>query len=316
MADKFYKVLNKRSSEYANEQYKNGPKLPNAADLEYGELAVNYAKGTETISLKNNENEIVTIQNEVLVSATEVDTDTLKSTAKIIIDESVDGVDVEIYTKSEVDSNFATKDYVDSKTGEGVDITEKLKDYYNKSQTYSKNEVDAAIQGVDVSSQLVNYPDSAEYVPASKEIQFKHNGTLLPNMTIDADAFIKDGMVESVDIVGEDLVIKWNSDSNKAEDTKIALSKIFNANNYYDKNTVDNLLTPLAKQVTIGNETNSEQGYILIEETSDNQGVEVYTKAEVDNLLKSIPKIVNLTKNVYDQLTTKDPNTYYFIVEE
>ena len=40
----------------------NGPKLPTVEQLEYGEIAINYAVGHETISLKNSDNEIVPIK--------------------------------------------------------------------------------------------------------------------------------------------------------------------------------------------------------------------------------------------------------------
>ena len=108
----------------------------------------------------------------------------------------------------------------------------------------SKEELAAAIEGVDVSAQLVNYPDSAEYVSASKQIQFKHNGTLLPNMTVDATEFVKDGMVESVEISedGTKLIITWNTDSGKSEATEIELSKIFNPEDYYTKGQIDSTL--------------------------------------------------------------------------
>jgi hypothetical protein len=44
------KILHKRSS-ILNE---GNAKLPASSDLEYGEIAINYAKGHETISIKNN----------------------------------------------------------------------------------------------------------------------------------------------------------------------------------------------------------------------------------------------------------------------
>ena len=50
------RVLNKRSVVLEN----NSPKLPGADTMEYGEIAINYAKDNETISIKNNNNEIVT----------------------------------------------------------------------------------------------------------------------------------------------------------------------------------------------------------------------------------------------------------------
>lgn len=36
----------------------DGPKLPTIGQIEYGEIAINYLKGNETISIKNNSNEI------------------------------------------------------------------------------------------------------------------------------------------------------------------------------------------------------------------------------------------------------------------
>ena len=52
-------VLHKRSVAIID----GNPKLPSSSQLEYGEIAINYAKGVETISLKNNENEIVEFKN-------------------------------------------------------------------------------------------------------------------------------------------------------------------------------------------------------------------------------------------------------------
>ena len=49
-------LLHVRSNQLVN----NEPKLPQPSDLKYGELAINYAKGNETISLKNSEDNIVT----------------------------------------------------------------------------------------------------------------------------------------------------------------------------------------------------------------------------------------------------------------
>ena len=48
-------IIHKHSSVVENSK----PKLPNKDILEYGELAVNYAKDNETISLKNTSNEII-----------------------------------------------------------------------------------------------------------------------------------------------------------------------------------------------------------------------------------------------------------------
>ena len=52
------KLIHKRSSVVTD----NMPKLPQADGLEFGEIAINYADGFETVSFKNSENEIVEIR--------------------------------------------------------------------------------------------------------------------------------------------------------------------------------------------------------------------------------------------------------------
>ena len=71
------------------------------------------------------------------------------------------------------------------------------------------------------------------YDSASKLIQLKStSGNVLSSF--DATAFIKDGMVSNVEINGGNLVITFNSDSDK-EAISIPLTSIFNPNNYYAK---------------------------------------------------------------------------------
>lgn len=53
-----FKVLHKKSSVVTDGE----PKLPTADDLEYGELAINFGDGAETISLKNSSDEIVSLR--------------------------------------------------------------------------------------------------------------------------------------------------------------------------------------------------------------------------------------------------------------
>ena len=50
------KFFNKRSSVITED---GNPKLPSSDALDYGEIAINYADGVETISIKNSANEIV-----------------------------------------------------------------------------------------------------------------------------------------------------------------------------------------------------------------------------------------------------------------
>lgn len=87
-----------------------------------------------------------------------------------------------------------------------------------------------------------NFFHSAEYYSSGSthEIRFKDaSGNTIS--TVNADDFIKDGMVDNVQISGSSLVITFNTDSGKSP-ISIPLVNIFNPDNYYNKTQVDNLL--------------------------------------------------------------------------
>lgn len=85
------KIIHKHSSSLVNGK----AKLPDESKIEYGELAINYADGHETISLKNNSNEIVEF-----VSKEYIDSQDSGLEAKInALEEEVDSI-VHIYTTS------------------------------------------------------------------------------------------------------------------------------------------------------------------------------------------------------------------------
>lgn len=89
---------------------------------------------------------------------------------------------------------------------------------------------------------------NVNYNKSTKKIIF----TCVDNTTksIDATDFIKDGMVDTVSIIGDELVITFNTDSDK-EDIKIALNEIFKPDNYYSKDEVDELITNIDTGITI-----------------------------------------------------------------
>ena len=84
---------------------------------------------------------------------------------------------------------------------------------------------------------LSSYADGAEYDSTNHLIYLKHGSTRLAN-PINASDFIKDGMVDTVEITGGNLVITFNTDSGK-EDIEIPISDIFDASNYYTKSEVN-----------------------------------------------------------------------------
>lgn len=102
---------------------------------------------------------------------------------------------------------------------------------------------------------LINTPSySVNYDSTTKKIQLKNGGSVVSEF--DASAFIIDGMVDDVRIENSNLIVDFNTDSGK-QDISIPISNIFNANNYYNKTDVNNLLnygttTPTSEQQQAG----------------------------------------------------------------
>lgn len=91
----------------------------------------------------------------------------------------------------------------------------------------------------------LNAFDNVEYNSQTKRINFKHGDTVLKY--IDATDFIKDGMVNDVQITTPEsgdnagqvcLLVTFNTDAGK-DDIELPLTSIFNPNNYYTKTQID-----------------------------------------------------------------------------
>lgn len=89
--------------------------------------------------------------------------------------------------------------------------------------------------------QLAGLIADAEYVSSATTIYF-YNLDGDEVCSIDATAFVKDGMVDNVVISGSNLVITWNTSAGK-QPISIPLTDIFNPSNYYDKSATDTLLS-------------------------------------------------------------------------
>lgn len=91
----------------------------------------------------------------------------------------------------------------------------------------------------------------ASYDSQTKRINFYDNGGNIVSY-IDATDFIKDGMVSNVAISEGNLVITFNTDAGQ-EPISIALTEIFNSENYYNKTEVDGKLALKADKSEIPN---------------------------------------------------------------
>lgn len=85
------------------------------------------------------------------------------------------------------------------------------------------------------------YFAKAEYNKTDKKIYF-YNQQNIKLAEIDATDFIKDGMVSNVYIQNNKLYITFNTDAGK-DTIIIPVSDIFDANNYYTKTEIDNMIS-------------------------------------------------------------------------
>ena len=101
------KILLKRS----NQKESNGqPKLPLPSQIDYGELAINYAKDAETLSIKNSDNKIVTFNKINIVQ-------TSGSSASNVM--SQDAVTTELNKKADKATTLAGYGIIDAKIEDG-----------------------------------------------------------------------------------------------------------------------------------------------------------------------------------------------------
>lgn len=127
---------------------------------------------------------------------------------------------------------------VDKETGKGLSTN----DYTDT----DKGVVDGVTTALAGKADVDDVIDGAVYDSTNHLILFKNGTTTL--FSLDAAAFVKDGMVDDAEISGGNLVITFNTDAGK-QAISIPLTDIFDPANYYNKTTTDNLLADKADKV-------------------------------------------------------------------
>ena len=179
------------------------------------------------------------------------------------------GVDTSIgdASSSNLPTSDAVKAYVDAHSGGGGDTSNlgaSLAYDSKASQIELRNTSDEVISSIGTN----RFGSLLYYDSNTKRIELKNTiDTVISS--IDATAFVKDGMVNNVAIVGDYLVITFNTDAGK-EAINIPMSSFFDASAYYTKTEINN-----------GYYTKSEvdnKGYCTEAEVDTNH----YTKSEID----------------------------------
>ena len=89
---------------------------------------------------------------------------------------------------------------------------------------------------VDGTKTVLNLANKLEWDSNAKSLKLYSGNHLLA--TVDGSTWVKDGMVESAAIVGNNLEITFNTDSGK-EKISVPLTDVFNPDNYYNKTEID-----------------------------------------------------------------------------
>ena len=92
---------------------------------------------------------------------------------------------------------------------------------------------------VDGVKTTLNLANKIEWDSNEKKLKLYSGNHLLGS--VDGASWVKDGMVESASIVGNNLEITFNTDSGKEKIT-VPLTDIFNPDNYYNKTEIDSKL--------------------------------------------------------------------------
>ena len=153
-----------------------------------------------------------------------------------------------------IDAEIARATSAETQLGNRIDSEASAR---TNADTALSNKIDSLSGTVDTKladkADKVDAVASAEYVSSAKTINLKNiSGTVIS--TIDATDFIKDGMVDDVKIENGYLVITFNTDAGK-ESISIALTDIFNPNNYYTKTEIDNTVSGI--NTSIANEVSA-----------------------------------------------------------
>ena len=262
------------------------PKLPTSSQLSEGEIAVNYAKGYETLSFKNNSNEIVSLSvktvNDVTVNGKSV----------------VSGKTADITMKGEtipVADTYTTTSYPSpfDEGAEHIAPTDKVNVALKKVETNISKLVTEVIDNEDVASEAIaKLAESAGTVDGEKNIKYKqetnahyinnavsvHDATVkldnsiysletevIDNENVTSEAINK--LAESAGTLGEDNSIKYKQETN-AHYIKNAVS-VHDATVKLDDNvySLGTNVASLGKDVTTigGNVTNIQNSVTSIQ---------------------------------------------------
>ena len=137
---------------------------------------------------------------------------------------------------------------------------------------------------VDGTKTVLNLANKLEWDSNAKSLKLYSGNHLLA--TVDGSTWVKDGMVESVAVVGNNLEITFNTDSGK-EKISVPLTDVFNPDNYYNKTEIDSKF----ENVSISDEY--VKSIENVEDVSGRIVLNVKTNKNAEGTKVRLPKIGN-----------------------
>jgi len=193
---------------------------------------------------------------------------------------------------SENDYTDADKAIVDGVTSALADKVDKVQGKGLSTNDYTdadKAEVAKVADKADAEDVI----DGASYDSTNHLILFKNGTTTL--FSLDAAAFVKDGMVDTVTITGGNLVITFNTDAGK-QAISIPLTDIFDPANYYDKDDIDGLLADKADKTDVDSAIAGQQS--LLKDTVGWTGKNLLKNTATSRTTNGVTFTVNADKSV------------------
>ena len=147
---------------------------------------------------------------------------------------------------------------------------------------------------VDGTKTVLNLANKLEWDSNAKSLKLYSGNHLLA--TVDGSTWVKDVMVESAAVVGNNLEITFNTDSGK-EKISVPLTDVFNPDNYYNKTEIDSKF----ENVTISDEYVTEISNV--EDTSGRSVLNVKTNKNAEGTKVQLLHLGN--KLQFDSETNK-----------
>ena len=321
------KNINYVSHKKSNVKNQDGtPKLPLAADLVDGEIAVNYAEDVETLSIKNESGSVVTFSSDNYYTEKKLGSgftgeNSANTVTKVIEDNEIAvsaalndlnerKLDASAYTPTDL-TNYYTK----SETSGATEIQDALDEFYDKDYI---DEIELGISAA-LNDLETNKLDASAYTPTDLSnyyIKSQTSGaTEIQNALDDKQNALSAGT--NIDITDDVISVTGITIDQVLDNTTSASTNAVSTKAVYDAVTDNELVWTNAYVAMSG----------IVSSHTVNTDVHVTTADR--NILNSLPttlndmasksndlnglKLLKITQAEYNSLATKDPNTLYII---